>query len=161
MCLSLPCGLDVNDMLGNMRGPMSKMRSRLEISNFPSHAWVGIWSLSLPAASMGTFIGFYVLLLPVLLLALAKSVAFWVSSVVSSLPVLPYFCPAGRRGGGRERSRELECPWKPGSDEWSQAWWCVLGASGCLLGRKRTPDGVSPAWDWCLERLTGTEARKS
>lgn len=36
--------------------------------------------------------------------------AFWVTSAVSSLPVLPYFFPVGRRGRGREGSGELECP---------------------------------------------------
>lgn len=53
---------------------------------------------------------FWLLLLGVLLLVGAEGV----SSVVSSLP---YFCPEGRRGRCRERSRELECPWKQSSNE--------------------------------------------
>lgn len=56
---------------------------------------------------------FWLLLLGVLLLVQAESV----SSVVSSLPVLPYFCPEGRRRKYRERIREPEYPWKPNSDE--------------------------------------------
>lgn len=37
----------------------SEMASGLQTSKLPSHAWVWLWSLSLLAASMGTFIGFF------------------------------------------------------------------------------------------------------
>lgn len=96
-------------MLGDMRGPLSEMESGLQTSLPTSHLMLesgygpyGFWQ----QAWVHVLDFFWLLLLGVSLLVRAESVALWASSVVSSLPGLPYFCPEGR---SRERSRELEC----------------------------------------------------